>query len=343
MRAPSPRGPISEAVVGALRGDRALDVRAVRSAVEHTRSDVLADDDLQLALWVCYELHYAGFDDVDERWEWDPGLLAVRGDIEAPFEAELRRRTRDRVDEALADPGDVAERLFALAGRDDGPSLAAFLQRRASGEQFLETVVHRSLYQLKEADPHTWAIPRLGGPPKVALVELQYDEYGAGRPHRQHAHLFALGMAACGLDSSYGAYVDRVPGSTLALNNVMSLFGLHRRLRAAAMGHLATLELTSSLPCRKYLGGIARLGLPQPLADYFDEHVEADAVHEQVATRDICAALVEQRPALLEDVFFGAAAGLLADRLLAEQVLGAWERGATSLLPAAPVVAGAVA
>ena len=51
--------------------------------------------------------------------------------------------------------------------------------------------MHRSAYQLKEADPHSWALPRLSGPPKAALVEVQADEYGGGRPERIHAELFA--------------------------------------------------------------------------------------------------------------------------------------------------------
>jgi hypothetical protein len=330
-------------VIAAVRGEHDLDVPVVSATVRRPRADVLTDDDLQLALWVCYELHYAGFDDVDDTWEWDPDLLAVRRELETVFEAELRRRTRADVRRALEDDGDVADRLFALADRAEGPSLAGYLHRRATEEQFLEAVVHRSVYQLKEADPETWAIPRLTGSPKVALVEVQYDEYGGGRPERQHAHLYARGMEACGLEPSYGAYVDRLPGSTLARANAMSLLGLHRRLRGAAVGHFAAVEVTSSLPCRKYVKGIERLGMPQALADYFDEHVEADAVHEQVATRDICGALVEQEPALLEDVLFGAAVCLLTDRVLAEQLLGAWEHGAGSLLPEPVRMAGAVA
>ncbi len=343
MRTPSPRGPVSAAVLAALRGERDLDVPALRALVNAPHADVLLDEDLQLALWACYELHYGGFDDVADEREWDPGLLTVRRDLEALVEAALRRGTRPVVDAALGAGGDVAERLFALAEEDDGPSLAAFLHRRATEEQFLEAVVHRSVYQLKEADPETWAIPRLPGPAKVAMVEVQYDEYGGGRPERQHARLYADGMAACGLDPAYGAYVDRLPASTLCLANTMSLFGLHRRLRGSAVGHFAMVEATSSLPCRKYVGGIERLGLPQELADYFDEHVEADAVHEHLVVGDVCGALVETEPELLEDVLFGAAACLLTDRLVAEQMLGAWEQERSSLRPERRVPAGAVA
>ena len=48
-------------------------------------------------------------------------------------------------------------------------------------------MLHRSAYHLKEADPFTWAIPRLDGSPKAALVEIQADEYGGGHAARMHA------------------------------------------------------------------------------------------------------------------------------------------------------------
>ena len=105
-------------------------------------------------------------------------------------------------------------------------------------------------------------------------------------------------MTDAGLCADYGAYVDDVPVEVLALNNAMSLFGLHRRLRGAALGHLAAFETTSSLPSRRITQGLARLEFPQSLIDYYDEHVEADAVHEQLAVRAICGALVTEEPHL---------------------------------------------
>ena len=102
--------------------------------------------------------------------------------------------------------------------RDDegAVALAATSRPSADLEQFREFVVHRSPYQLKEADPHTWAIPRLDGPAKTALLEVQADEYGGGRPERMHSALFAKTMRALGLDDRENAYLDRIPGVTLA-------------------------------------------------------------------------------------------------------------------------------
>ena len=44
------------------------------------------------------------------------------------------------------------------------------------------------------------------------------------------------------LDTRYGHAVDAAPAEALATVNLMSLFGLHRALRAALVGHFATVE-----------------------------------------------------------------------------------------------------
>ena len=206
----------------------------------------------------------------------------------------------------------------------------------------LEFVVHRSAYQLKEADPHSWAIPRLAGPPKAALVEIQADEYGGGRPERVHAQLFADTMAALGLDSAYGAYLEQLPAATLATVNLMSLCGLHRRLRGAIVGHLALFEMTSSIPNRRYATGLRRLGLDAPAAtEFFDEHVEADAVHEAVAAVDLAGGLARQEPALARDILWGASALVAVEGRWARHLMTAWERGASSLRTPLPARAAA--
>jgi hypothetical protein len=191
--------------------------------------------------------------------------------------------------------------------------------------------VHRSAYQLKEADPHSWAIPRLFGAPKAALIEVQSDEYGGGRPDWMHAELFAKAMRAVGLDDRYGAYIEVIPGLTLATVNLMSLFGLHRRLRGAIVGHLALFEMTSSLPNRRYGDALRRLGFGADATLFFDEHVTADAVHENIAAVDLAGGLARQDPALAPDVLWGALALQHLETRWAAEVLGAWRGGACSL------------
>ncbi|MEU4361082.1 iron-containing redox enzyme family protein [Promicromonospora sp. NPDC023987] len=292
---------------------------------------VLGDGDLQLALTILYELHHRGVDGIDDAWEWEPALLAVRQAIERPFEAAVRARAgRPPCDEA--DATGVARRLFELADADGGPSLARYVARRADARQAREFLVLRSIYQLMEADPHTWAIPRLHGIPKAALVEIQADEYGGGQPGRLHSELFAHTMRGAGLDDTYGRYIDAVPTPVLASLNTMSLFALHRRLRGAIVGHLAAYEITSSIPSRLYGDGFRRLGHDAGTTRYFDEHVEADSVHEQIAARDLAGRLVEQQPGLLDDVLLGAAACLAIDGDVGTFALSRWKEGASALL-----------
>ena len=237
-------------------------------------------------------------------------------------------------------PEEMDVALRAIEDADEAPSLSRFVEREATTDQVLEFLAHRSAYQLKEADPHSWAIARLSGPPKAALVEIQADEYGGGRPERVHAQLFADAMAAAGLDPRYGAYLDHLPAPTLATVNLMSLCGLHRRLRGAIVGHLALFEMTSSIPNRRYATGLRRLGL-EAATPFFDEHVEADAVHEAVAAVDLAGGLARQEPALAADILWGASALLLVEGRWARALLGAWERGATSLRRPLDVAAAA--
>jgi hypothetical protein len=328
---PAPRGATTEALLAALRKPpHHLPPIALPDG-----PDPLADEDLQLALYCCYELHYRGLPGVDERWEWSPSLLALRGALEERFESALRAEVGPVGPPPAPEEMDVA--LRAIEQADDAPSLSRHLERAANAEQALEFMAHRSAYQLKEADPHSWAIARLSGPPKAALVEIQADEYGGGRPERVHAQLFADAMAAVGLDPRYGAYVDHLPAATLATVNLMSLCGLHRRLRGAIVGHLALFEMTSSIPNRRYATGLRRLGFDDPAATaFFDEHVEADAVHEAVAAVDLAGGLARQEPDVAADILWGARALMILEARWARMLLSAWERGESSLRRSAP-------
>jgi hypothetical protein len=339
MQLPQARGPLSGAVLRALaEGSDVDDLLATEVQRSAAATDVVTDDDVQLLLWSLYELHFRGFEGVDPAREWDPRLLGVRAAAEEVFEAALRDRTAPYVEAAWSAADDVPGQVQHVIGEVPGPSLAHYLQREAARDQFVEFMTQRSLYHLKESDPTAFVLPRIDGPAKAGLAELLYDEYGGGRADRLHATLFARALEGCGLDPDYGAYVDLTPGYTLAVNNAMSLFGLHRRLRGAALGHLAAFEATSSLPCRRIASGIRRLGLPDVVADYFDEHVEADAVHEQVALRTICGSLVADQPELRDDVLMGAAVCLHLDTVAAERMIDAWRHGRSTLVPLAEAV-----
>jgi len=325
-------GPISELVGELLAAPATPDGNAgsveelshLLGAVE----DPVGDDDLQLALYLCFELHYRGFDGIDPAWEWAPRLLAIRGALERAFLGALEAALPPA---EPVDPSRLPEELFRLEAADEGVSLSRHLETKADLEEFREFVVHRSLYQLKESDPHSWAIPRLTGPAKTALLEVQSDEYGGGRPERMHSRLFAKTMRALGLDDRENAYLDQVPGETLATVNLMSALGLRGERRGAIVGHLAMFEMTSSLPNRRYGNALRRLGFDEEATDFYDEHVEADAVHENIAAHDLAGGLARQEPQLADDILFGARALLYLEDRAGRAALASWQAGRSSL------------
>lgn len=283
--------------------------------------------DLQLALYMCYELHYRGFAGVDPTWEWSPALLHLRAELERAFLAGVRR-----------DVGPIEPDHTAVAEMDalsiepvngEGPSY--YLRDTGTWEQMREYFVHRSLYHLKEGDPHAWAIPRLTGQAKASFVAVEFDEYGAGRGAHLHQQLFADLMDAAGLDSTYLAYLDAVPAESLAVVNLMSMFGLHRWLRGAAIGHFAATEITSPPGSRRLVEALQRLGAPDECVTFYSEHVEADAVHEQVVRIDVVGDLVARDPRLDRDVVFGMRAHAVVEDRLADTMIAAWKADQTSL------------
>lgn len=318
---PLPRGALTEFLFPVLAGP-ARTLPRVPLDVD----DPLYGEDAALALYCCYELHYRGFGEVDERWEWEPSLLALRARLEEGF----ARRVAEEVG-PLPDTGDVPGYLQDLVAEAQGPSLSRYMAEHATLEQLKEFTVHRSAYQLKEADPHSWALPRLSGAAKAALVEIQADEYGQGVQKDMHAELFALSMRELGLDDTYGHYLPLVPAATLATVNLVSYFGLHRRLRGALVGHLAVFEMTSVEPMGRYSVALRRHGFGPWARLFYDTHVVADAHHQSVASRQLAGGLLRDEPALARDVIFGARAITALECGFSTALLEAWRSGRSSL------------
>ncbi|MFC3455448.1 iron-containing redox enzyme family protein [Amycolatopsis speibonae] len=317
---PEIRGPLSAAVVDTLAGGRRddFDLDAVLGA------DPFGED-LQLALHVCYELHYQGFAEVDDGWEWDPRLLGFRAALEKTFLEGIRA--------AVPGGDDVGALLDELLIEPvDSEGVSHFLRDEGEWWHVEEYFAHRSIYHLKEADPHVWVIPRLRGRAKAALVAVEFDEFGGGRADQAHSRLFSDLLTGAGLSPGYLAYLDHVPARTLATVNMMSLFGLHRGLRGALVGHFAVTEITTGPSARRMDEALGRLGGAAECRHFYTEHIEADAVHEQVLRHDVVGDLLEREPELAADIVLGIQATDLLENRLTEHLLGAWSAGETSLL-----------
>lgn len=321
---PKARGPLSDALTVALRGEPA-DVPDLPLPAD------LLSDDAQLALYLCYELHYRGFRGVSDAWEWEPRLLATRAGLEQAF--------LDRVRDELGPVPTSAEQIGRLLAPSDGEgSASGYLLEEGRRWQIQEYLAARSLYHLKEADPQTWAIPRTHGDAQSVLVALQYDEYGGGRPEQVHARLFADMMRAWGLDAAYGAQLDAAPWHAMAVVNLMSLFGLHRAHRGALLGQFARVEIASSPSSARLVEAFKRHEVAEPGYRFYVEHVEADAVHEQLVRRGVLDSLLREEPELEAEVAFGLAASGFTEAALGTHLLDNWAAG-RSALRASPTLA----
>ena len=329
---PAPRGPLSTALFRRLASEP-----GPLGPMPRPDDEPLTGDDTHVTVYAAYELHYRGLAGVDDGWEWHPDLVRLTADLEGRYEAALR------ADVGLlpaVTPATMATGLRQLLDAGDGPSLSSFLESQGTLDQLREFAIHRSAYQRKEADPHTWALPRLSGRAKAAIIEIQSDEYGNGRPGEAHADLFADTMVALDLDPTYGAYVDDLPGVTLATVNLVTFLGLHRRLRGALVGHLAAFEMTSVGPMGRYARTLRRLG--RGGHEFYDVHVEADAHHEVVAAHSWPRPRRRRAGPGRRDPL-RAMAVTNAERRLADHLLASWAAGHSSLPRVAPLPTAALA
>lgn len=324
---PKPRGPLSAALLDRVQRPP-HDLPAEMPNLLHDQAPPISDEDLQIALFVCYGLHTHGFADVDPWWEWNISLLGIRAFLEARFEAGLLDAAGD-IPEISGD--EVGAYLLDMAAPSPTGGVSYFMRRSATLEQFREMLQLRSVYNLLEGDQHTLAIPRVFGRAKNALIEIQADEYGQGVPGRAHLELYQITMKELGLDPEYGAYIEQMPAVAIAVLNVMQLFGLHRRWRGALLGNLGVTEIGSSIANRRYSEALTRLGASDRSRWFFDEHVTADAVHEQVAAHDMCGSFCRDNPAETPAVLTGAISTLAVRRAFGQHVLGHWSQGQTAL------------
>jgi hypothetical protein len=334
---PTPRGPLSDRLIGAL-------AREPGHAGGLSDGTDVADpwgDDLQLTLYVAFELRYRGFAGVDPAWELDPDVLALTRALGDAFLSAVG----DEIGPVeVSTPVEVRDALVALAS-GEGPSLSRWIDEQGTLDHLREFAVHRSAYQLKEADPHTFALPRLpAGRAKAAFVEIQADEYGGGVPGASHQELFAGTLRALGLDDRYGAHLDLVPAPTLATVNLLSAFGERRALLGACVGHLALFEMTSVGPMDRYARAVRRLAGSDAGARFYDVHVLADQHHQRLALDQMVVPFVEDDPAHAPTVVFGARALAVVEGRFTSHLLECWRRGASSLCrPLAPAGADVAA
>ena len=189
----------------------------------------------------------AGSTGVDDRWEWEPALLAA-----APGRSRSgsRRRCARRCPYACRRAEPVPHALAALA---DGRrrAVAVDVPAAAGRPRAVPRVRHPPLgLPAQGGRPAHLGDPAAGRPaPRRRWWRSRPTSTAAAGPSACTRELFARTHARARTWTTPTAPTwTRSPAITLAIGNLMSLFGLHRRLRGAIVGHLAAFEMTSSLP-----------------------------------------------------------------------------------------------
>jgi hypothetical protein len=318
---PRARGKLSEFVLGAFR--------AVSSPLGPAPSvdvdDALDDSDFQLALFLCYELHYRSISNLE--LEWDPTLLGLRLELEDTFV----RRLRQNSEPGEVNPGDVVALLDQVVRTRNVENIAEYLDQRGSLDQLREYCVLRSPSLLRSGDASALGVARLRGRAKAAMARIQFGDLGYGDAAAMISSQFSATMTSLQLEPNYGAYTDNLPAVSLAAANLESLFGLHQRWRAALVGQLTASKMTSVDAMSHCSRAMQRLEGSVAGAQYFDVRMNADAIHAFIARNQLVTGLLETDPTSSDDVVFGAQAYLTLEDNLARHVLGSWSEKCSSL------------
>ena len=95
-----------------------LTERAPRTHLNRIEASIHDSDpygiDVQLTLYVCYELHYRGFAGVDDGWEWNPGLLHLRAQLEDAFLSGVQRDVGEIAMDATAAAEIMSQRFIEI-------------------------------------------------------------------------------------------------------------------------------------------------------------------------------------------------------------------------------------
>jgi hypothetical protein len=321
---PWPRGPLSATVVSALQRQPGT-LGATPPLVD---LDALNDDDFQLALYLCYEMNYRGL--ARDEWEWDPGLLNFRTELERVFVERLR----DEIGSAgVRFPQEVESAFEEIVSDSSSTALSSYLSDSGTIDQFREFCVHRSAHQQRTLDTETYVPLRRVDENETAKVMIQFDERGAVAAGRVRANFLAAAMTALGLDPSYGSYVEILPGVTLATANLATMFALHPHWRAALVGQLAVAELTSMESMERYRHALFRFGLDPVGRRFVQSDVLVDSRRPLLARSQVVTGLLGAGPQFGDDLLFGVGAVMMLEQRFGDHLLDSWTEKRSSLVP----------
>ncbi|NHH78864.1 hypothetical protein DRA46_00919 [Burkholderia gladioli] len=260
------------------------------------------------ALFQLYDLHVADGTDPRARHQFNPLLTQARALIERAW----LRSERERLGLGTA-PTASAEVVSALKALWSGHRAAAhplfdFLETEASREQIVAFFRSDSALNIRFFDLLLYSLIGSRVEVRKELVQNLWDESGRGNPTLSHVSLFRQLLDVVGVGQAEDNHASQLQVEGHAGYNLFMLTSLNRAHYFKLLGVMAMTELLDPSHYEKLVRGCRRVGFGGAgELGYYEEHVTIDIVHAEGWLADVIVPVVEQTPAVGDDIIFGAA------------------------------------
>ena len=169
------------------------------------------------------------------------------------------------------------------------------------------------LAQESELDPRFddfIALMQIGLPinSKLELAHNYWDELGNGEKHRVHTVMFQQTLNEVGATENFIRENIIVPARVCG--NLSALLALRRPLLYRAIGAFAVTEYLFPRRCSSLLEAWKREGLSDQGIAYHREHIGVDARHASGFFKNVIIPIIDKRPDLATEIYWGAVARL---------------------------------
>jgi hypothetical protein len=241
-----------------------------------------------LTLLDVYALHLAPLEELQgaERWQHDPRVARVKGELEAVFREHLGHDDRWS--------GDPVATLRRIARDDLVPPVYDWLADTATREELVELL---ALEGGPDADfDDLVAVCQVGltGQPKLTLAANYWDEMGRGDLDAVHTELHRDMATALQLPA---LPIEDLPVEALERKALGGFLATNRALQPEMIGGLGLLECQAGPRCRRVVSALRRLGVPSGALPFYEEHALADPRHGKDWIEGAVVPLVERWPA----------------------------------------------
>ena len=155
--------------------------------------------------------------------------------------------------------------------------------------------------------------------PKLELAQNYWDEMGGGAEPRVHTVMFQDALDEVGATNQY--IRDNLTVDAIVCGNLSALLALRKPLIYRAIGSFAVTEFLFPRRCSQLLEAWRRNALSARGIEYHREHIGVDARHASGFFKNVIIPLVEERPEIAAEVYWGALARLNSSQRYLDAVL----------------------